>query len=92
MARVNELIKSEVHRVELSRSMDRKTAFLESVRSQRSAYHGDTKLKKEGLYIYSRCTEEEREWLKSDALSEADLRKLYGKNKPDHKKKGFSVD
>jgi hypothetical protein len=88
VTRVNELVKIEAHRVELSRSMDRKTAFLEGVRSQKSAYHGDTKLLREGLYIFNRCTPEEREWLKAGAVSEADVRKMLNKDKPENKKKG----
>ena len=72
--------------------MDPKICFLERVRSQNSEYHGDNKLRNEAIKIYGKCSEEEREWLKSDALSAGDLRKVFNDKKQDNKQKKGIAD
>lgn len=67
--------------------MDPKVCFLDKVRSQNSEHHGDNKLRAEAIKIYGKCTEEQKEWLKSDALSSEDLRKVFNFKKNENKQK-----
>mgnify|MGYP001344372922 CR=1 FL=1 len=55
--------------------MDPKTCFLAEVKAQASVHHGDQKLRREALYVYNKCTDEQREWLSSTALTDGDRRK-----------------
>ncbi|CBY13925.1 unnamed protein product [Oikopleura dioica] len=80
VAKINELVTKDDTKIQLSRSMDPKTNFLQGVKAQDSVHHGDPKLRKEALYIYGRCTEEQRQWLNSEALTEADRRKALSRH------------
>jgi len=79
VAKINELVTKDESKIQLSRSMDPKTCFLQGVKAQDSEHHGDPKLRKEALYVYGKCTEEQRQWLNSEALSEADRRKALAR-------------
>jgi hypothetical protein len=66
-------------KAKLARSMDPEKCFLQEVKAQESEHHGDQKLRKEALYVYSKCTEEQRQWLNKAALNEGDRKKALNK-------------
>jgi hypothetical protein len=67
-------------KAKLARSMDPEKCFLQEVKAQESEHHSDQKLRKEALYVYSKCTEEQRQWLNKAALTEADRKKTLPKH------------